>query len=133
LDFIKLGERVGASEVNFSTMAPQGRAKQQLHNLLDPQLWRQLVQTLTQASGTATIPVTPNCAFLGPCYANLEPHVTCEAWMTPCYLSDVKLFNVLQVPPSSIRGYLQGSRSRYQDVCGRGAWVQPGAIAQSGG
>lgn len=125
LDFIKLGESVGASEVNFSTMAPQGRAREQQHNLLDHKLWRHLVQTLRHASRNASIPVTPNCALWGPCYANIEPHVTCDAWMTPCYLSHMKLFNVLEMPPASIRSYLQNSRSRYQDVCGRRAWIPP--------
>jgi MoaA/NifB/PqqE/SkfB family radical SAM enzyme len=128
LQFIELGEAVGASEVNFSTMAPQGRALLQPHNLLDAKLWRKLIHKLSRASGLAKMPVTPNCAFWGPCYANIEPHITCDAWMTPCYLSHLKMFNVLEMPPASIRDYLQDTRMKYQDVCGRKQWIQPATI-----
>jgi len=123
--FIDFGEAIGASEVNFSTMAPQGRAQQRSQDLLDHNLWRQLTQTLHAASHQAAIPVTPNCALLGPCFANIEPHITCDGWMTPCYLSSTKLFNLLEVAPELIREYLTRDRLLYQDVCGRRAWLQP--------
>ena len=125
--FIELGEAIGASEVNFSTMAPQGRAQQRRQDLLDYDLWRDLTQTLRAASHQAAIPVTPNCALLGPCFANIEPHITCDGWMTPCYLSSTKLFNLLEVAPELVREYLTRDRLLYQDVCGRRSWLQPGS------
>ena len=130
IEFVELGEMVDASEVNFSTIAAQGRAKLRSKDLLDHKHWQSLVQTLSHASKEATLPVTPNCAFYGPCYANIEPHVTCDAWMTPCYLSPIKLFNVLEIPPVSIKDYLQQQRPQYLDVCGRKAWLQPVEMAE---
>ncbi|GIK43734.1 MAG: hypothetical protein BroJett011_75670 [Chloroflexota bacterium] len=124
LAFIELGEAVGASEVNFSAMTPNGRGRQRLDDLLDHQLWQQLTQTLQAASRQACIPVTPNCAFLGACCVNIEPHVTCDGWMTPCYLSPVKLFNILNTPAEAIRERLERDRLNYQDVCGRRQWTQ---------
>jgi MoaA/NifB/PqqE/SkfB family radical SAM enzyme len=94
LDFVALGESLDASEVNFSTMAPQGLGKQRIGDLLDYPTWRQVTETLRAASAQANLPVTPNCALTGRCVANLEPHITCDGWMTPCYLSDHKLFTV---------------------------------------
>jgi MoaA/NifB/PqqE/SkfB family radical SAM enzyme len=128
LDFISLGESLDASEVNFSTMAPQGNAKLRMNDLLDHQIWRQVTDTLRQASTHAKIPVTPNCALTGRCVANLEPHITCDGWMTPCYLSAHKLFNVLDTPSEQIRTYLDNTRLRFQDVCGRTAWTKPNSL-----
>lgn len=131
LGFIALGESLDASEVNFSTMAPQGLAKQRMNDLLDHLTWRQVTDTLRQASTRANLPVTPNCALTGRCVANLEPHITCDGWMTPCYLSAHKLFAVLDKPAEEIRAYLDHTRARFLDVCGRAAWTQPGnAIPQ---
>ncbi len=123
LDFIALGEVVDASEVNFSTMAPQGRALNRSADTLDPATWRTLVDTLRIASARARLPVTPNCALVGACVANLEPHITCDGWMTPCYLSARKLFNVLDTSPAEIRTRLAESRAQFQNVCGRAAWL----------
>lgn len=129
LDFIEVGEAVGASEVNFSTMAPQGRAKGRLTDMLDYQTWITLTTTLRTASQSASIPVTPNCALIGRCVANIEPHITCDGWMTPCYLSAQKLFNVLDTPPAQVRQLLESTRARFQNVCGREAWIkEPGAM-----
>jgi MoaA/NifB/PqqE/SkfB family radical SAM enzyme len=125
LKFIEIGETAGASEVNFSTMAPQGRAKQRLTDMLDYATWIDLTMRLREASQTALIPVTPNCALIGACVANIEPHITCDGWMTPCYLSAQKLFNVLETPPEQIRKLLLSSRVRFQNVCGREAWMMP--------
>jgi MoaA/NifB/PqqE/SkfB family radical SAM enzyme len=124
LTFIELGEAAGASEVNFSAMTPNGRGRQRLEDLLDYPLWQQLTQTLRAASRQASIPITPNCAFLGACCVNIEPHVTCDGWLTPCYLSPVKLFNVLDTPAEAIRERLEQDRLNYQDVCGRRQWTQ---------
>jgi MoaA/NifB/PqqE/SkfB family radical SAM enzyme len=123
LDFIELGKSVGASEVNFSTMSPQGRAQQRASDALDHPTWLKLVSTLREASKTSTIPVTPNCALIGLCVANIEPHITCDGWMTPCYLSSEKLFNVLEVPSEHVRSHLMQTRSKYLNVCGREAWI----------
>lgn len=124
LDFIELGKSVDASEVNFSTMAVVGRAIQRADDALDHSTWLQLTTILREASKTASIPVTPNCALTGACVANIEPHITCDGWMTPCYLSAYKLFNVLEVPAEQIRTYLTESRARFLNVCGREAWTK---------
>jgi MoaA/NifB/PqqE/SkfB family radical SAM enzyme len=124
LAFIELGESLDASEVNFSTMAPQGLARQRLSDLLDYPTWRRVTDTLRGASKRARLPVTPNCALTGRCVANLEPHITCDGWMTPCYLSAHKLFAVLDTPAEQIREHLLQTRSRFLDVCGRAAWTR---------
>lgn len=123
LDFIELGKSVDASEVNFSTMAVLGRAVQRADDALDHATWTQLTTTLREASKTCSIPVTPNCALVGACVANIEPHITCDGWMTPCYLSAHKLFNVLEVSASQIRTHLMQSRAKFLNVCGRKAWM----------
>lgn len=131
MDFIALGEKLDASEVNFSTMAPQGRAQRRVSDLLDHVIWRSVTNTLREASSIAKLPVTPNCALTGRCVANLEPHITCDGWMTPCYLSAHKLFEVLDTPPEQIRTHLQDTRSRFLDICGRAAWTQENQISIS--
>lgn len=123
LAFIKFGESIGASEVNFSAITPQGRGAVRVSDLLDHSTWLHLAEVLKGASKSASIPVTPNCAFLGPCFANIEPHVTCDGWMTPCYLSAEKLFRVPDTPAELISKYLQRGRHKYQDVCGRRTWI----------
>jgi MoaA/NifB/PqqE/SkfB family radical SAM enzyme len=129
LTFIELAEVVGASEVNFSTMAVRGRAQTRSQDALDYKLWLELTRTLHAASKQASIPVTPNCALTGACVANVEPHVTCDGWMTPCYLSDQKLFNVLDVSAEHIRTHLAASRPQFLNVCGREAWIKRPMIA----
>jgi len=124
LEFIKLGKSVGVSEVNFSAITPQGRGASRNNDLLDHKTWLQLTETLKTASASVAIPVTPNCALLGPCFANVEPHVTCDGWVTPCYLSPTKLFPLLETPAKLIREYLRRDRMKYQEVCGRRAWTQ---------
>ncbi|MCQ3930205.1 MAG: hypothetical protein DPW16_07070 [Chloroflexi bacterium] len=124
--FIEVGEKLGASEVNFSTMAPQGRAKHRMTDMLDYPTWLALTTTLRQVSQQASIPVTPNCALIGACVANIEPHITCDGWITPCYLSSQKLFSVLDTPPHHIKDWLAASRRQFQNVCGREAWIKAG-------
>jgi len=123
LAFIKLGELVGASEVNFSAITPHGRAINRMADALDNNLWLRLTEVLQRASRTSSVPVTPNCAFAGPCVANIEPHITCDAWLTPCYLSTHRLLNVLDAPLDLIRRFLESERLHFQDVCGRTAWT----------
>lgn len=124
LKFIQLGESLGAAEVNFSALTPQGRGATLASDLLDHSTWLQLSKVLKEASARAVMPVTPNCALLGPCFANIEPHINCDGWMAPCYLSAAKLFNVLETPANLIREYLHRDRVKYQDVCGRRRWTQ---------
>jgi MoaA/NifB/PqqE/SkfB family radical SAM enzyme len=129
LEFIRLGEAAGASEVNFSTMAVRGRAQTRSQDALDYRLWSELTRTLHSASKHALIPVTPNCALTGLCVVNIEPHVTCDGWMTPCYLSDQKLFNVLDVSAEHIRTHLAASRPQHLNICGREAWIKRPLLA----
>jgi MoaA/NifB/PqqE/SkfB family radical SAM enzyme len=124
VEFIQFGDDLGAAEVNFSAMTPIGRGAQRTEDLLDRSLWTGLVQRLRDASVHAPMRVTPNCAFAGDCAANVEPHITCDGWITPCYLSAERLFNVLDTPPSDFRALLARSRPRYLDVCGRAQWQQ---------
>jgi MoaA/NifB/PqqE/SkfB family radical SAM enzyme len=126
LKFIELGEKLGASEVNFSTMAPQGLARERMSDLLDYPTWLEATKTLREASKQRSLPVTPNCALTGRCVANLEPHITCDGYMTPCYLSSHKLFSILDTPAEHISQYLLKSRSQFLDICGRAAWTKPG-------
>ncbi len=125
LNFIDLGQSVEVDEVNFSTMAPRGRGLQRLDDLLDHDLWLHLTSLLRGASKGARVVVSPNCAFAGPCVANIEPHITCDGWVTPCYLSDLKLFHILETPQHLIRQQLFGERDKCQDICGRRAWTEP--------
>jgi MoaA/NifB/PqqE/SkfB family radical SAM enzyme len=125
-DFIALGEALGASEVNFSAMTPHGRAVRRRTELLDHGSWTRTIAELRDASRTARVAVSPNCALLGDCCVNVEPHVTCDGWVTPCYLSTEKLFAVLDTPPEEMAPRLEASRGRYLDVCGREAWTKPG-------
>jgi MoaA/NifB/PqqE/SkfB family radical SAM enzyme len=122
--FIELGEEIGVDEVNFSTMAPRGRAQQRLDDLLDHNLWLSLTSILRDASKRSRVVVSPNCAFTGPCVANIEPHITCDGWVTPCYLSDLKLFHILEAPDNLVRQRLFEERPKFQDICGRRAWTQ---------
>jgi len=122
--FAALGESLGASEVNFSAMTPQGRGAQRQSDLLNHDEWLQLTSALRKISLTSNIPISPNCAFTGPCVANIEPHVTCDGWMSPCYLSVAKLFNVLEVPADSMRVRLESLRHQFIDVCGRKLWTE---------
>lgn len=125
LAFIELGKQLAASEVNFSTMAPQGLARERMADLLNYATWREVTTRLREASNQTMLPVTPNCALVGRCVANLEPHITCDGYMTPCYLSAHKLFSVLDTPAEHISQYLFKSRPQFLDICGRAAWIKP--------
>lgn len=125
LAFIALGESIGVSEVNFSALTPRGRAVRRRDDLLDAALLAGLRDDLRAASRRARVAVTPNCAFLGPCVVNFEPHVTCDGWMTPCYLSTTQLLHVLRTPAEEIAGILHRERAAHIECCGRGAWQAP--------
>jgi MoaA/NifB/PqqE/SkfB family radical SAM enzyme len=122
LDFVRLGEDLGVAEVNFSALTPNGRGKALVHEWLDPTLAREVGERLRTTARGASVAVTPNCALAGPCVANFEPHVTCDGWMTPCYLSTHRLLNVLDTPPEAIAVVLHATRIAHLDGCGRARW-----------
>lgn len=122
LDFVRLGEAAGAAEVNFSALTPNGRGATQKNYLLSPELQQEMVAQLREAATQAAVSVTPNCAFEGPCVVNIEPHITCDGWVSPCYLSKTKMFNMLEIAPETFGSRLRATRSQYLDVCGRKAW-----------
>jgi MoaA/NifB/PqqE/SkfB family radical SAM enzyme len=125
LGLVALAEELGVHEVNFSAVAPQGRARHLPADLLDHDAWRGLTSTLRRASRNASVPVSPSCALAGPCVACVEPNLTCEGWVTPCYLSSRRLFHLLQTPPERVWPLLREARRGSLDGCGRRAWTEP--------
>lgn len=123
---VALAESLHVNELNFSAIQPQGRARELSTDLLDYELWRNVTARLHRASKRAGIPVSPSCALLGECVACIEPNVTCDGWVTPCYLSSHKLFNLLSTPPNEVRERLRKARPSYLDVCGRRSFLAPG-------
>jgi len=123
LRFVELAESLGAQEVNFSALAPHGRAIHLSEDCLDHKTWRELTATLYHASLEATVDVSPSCALVGKCVSCIRPNVTCDGWVTPCYLSNHKLFNILDTPPEEVLVRLKLARPYNLDVCGRKAWV----------
>ena len=127
LQFVQLAETWGVTEVNFSAIAPQGRAQHLNHDLLDHTLWYDLNQKLYNASLRANVIVSPSCALIGPCWACIEPNITCDGWVTPCYLSQHRLFHILETSPEETLERLQHLRPETVDICGRNQWLTPGA------
>jgi MoaA/NifB/PqqE/SkfB family radical SAM enzyme len=127
--FVALAEELGVDELNFSAIAPQGRARQLSQERLDHALWRKVTAVLYEASLTAAVAVSPSCALTGPCWACLEPNITCDGWVTACYLSDRKLFSLLETPPAQARAYLRQLRARTVNICGRNDWLRPPAAS----
>lgn len=129
LRFVQLAEKLGVQEINFSALAPQGRAEQLMsQDVLDNDLWRGLTTTLYNVSLTAKVSVSPSCALTGTCWSCVEPNVTCDGWVTPCYLSKRKLFHILDTPPEEVKARLKDSRPATLNICGRGLWLQPKKI-----
>lgn len=85
----------------------------------------QLSVLLRHHGRRAGVAVSPNCALLGPCVVNFKPHVTCEGFMTPCYLSTRPLLHVLQTEPEDIAAVLFRERPASIDCRGRHAWTSP--------
>lgn len=125
LDFVRLAEKWGVDELNFSAIAPQGRATLLADERLDHQQWQSLTRDLYFESQRASVVVSPSCALTGACWACVEPNVTCDGWVTPCYLSKRKLFNMLEIEGKEFRGLLRQHRQSTIDICGRRAWIQP--------
>jgi MoaA/NifB/PqqE/SkfB family radical SAM enzyme len=123
LQFIALAESLGVDEVNFSAIAPQGRGVNRPDDLLDPPTWQRVTTDLYHASQTASISVSPSCALTGACWACIEPNITCEGWVTPCYLSKHRLFHILETPVEEMITRLRLNRPRTIDICGRRQWI----------
>jgi MoaA/NifB/PqqE/SkfB family radical SAM enzyme len=121
--FITLCEAMGVAEVNFSAITPQGRAAILSDALLDFPLWQQATTELYHASQTAKITVSPSCALVGACWACVEPNITCDGWVTPCYLTKRPLFHILAVPPEAVKSILKQLRTEALDSCGRKRWI----------
>ncbi len=129
LQFVELAENLGVQEINFSALAPQGRAEQLMNqDVLDHELWRELTTTLYEASLTANVAVSPSCALTGTCWSCVEPNITCDGWVTPCYLSKRKLFHILDTPPQAVKASLQENRPATLNICGRERWRKPDKI-----
>jgi MoaA/NifB/PqqE/SkfB family radical SAM enzyme len=122
---IRLGEELGAGELNFSAMQPQGRARHLMADMLTHDLWRDVTTRLYRASKVSRIPIGPSCALLGTCVACVEPNVTCDGWVTGCYLSSAKLFHLLRTPVEDVPRLLREARAASLDVCGRRRFMTP--------
>lgn len=124
LEFVQLAENLGVQEINFSTLTPQGRGQLLHDDFLDYPAWRDITTQLYHASQAAKITISPSCAFVGTCVSCLEPNITCDGWVTPCYLSKRKLFHILETPVEDIIARLQQARLGNLDVCGRPTWAR---------
>jgi MoaA/NifB/PqqE/SkfB family radical SAM enzyme len=125
LQFVQLAENLGVQEINFSALAPQGRVPQLMsQDVLDHNLWRELTSTLYNASLTAKVSVSPSCALTGNCWSCVEPNITCDGWVTPCYLSKRKLFHILNTPSEEIKARLRENRPATLNICGRERWMK---------
>lgn len=123
--FVKLAENLDVAEINFSALTPQGRGVALEDLFLDHVTWRKLVQDLRDLSKLSGIAVSPSCALVGNCVACIEPNITCDGWVTPCYLSSRKLFPIFSTQPDEFRSRMIQSRMSFQNVCGRGRWIFP--------
>jgi MoaA/NifB/PqqE/SkfB family radical SAM enzyme len=123
LEFIPLAQQLGVQAISYSAVVPLGRARRQSQLMLDRTTWGEVNQALYEARLTAQVQITPTCAMAGACVACVEPNITCDGWVTPCYLSAEKLFPVLEVTPDELRVKLAQLRGPQVDGCGRRAWV----------
>jgi MoaA/NifB/PqqE/SkfB family radical SAM enzyme len=123
LALVQLAEHMGVDEINFSALVPRGRA-QSSQDLLDHGMWRELTAALYGASLAAKVTVSPSCALWGNCWACIEPNITCEGWVTPCFLATRKLFHILDTPPEDIAARLSLFRSATIGSCGRERWIR---------
>lgn len=125
LEFVRLAEDLGVQEINFSALTNQGRAQELMsQDVLDHNLWLQLTVKLYQVSLTSQVAVSPSCALTGTCWSCVEPNITCDGWVTPCYLSKHKLFHILHTPPAKIKAILQENRHSTLNICGREHWIK---------
>lgn len=119
LQFVTLAENWEVDEVNFAAIVPQGRAMQLQGELLSPATWEEITAQLYRASKTAKVVVSPSCTLLGNCYACIEPNITCDGWVTPCYLSKHKLFHVLKTDAAEVKASLRQHRLFTMNACKR--------------
>lgn len=125
LEFVQLAENLGVQEINFSALTNQGRVQELMsQDVLDHNLWLQLTAKLYQVSLTSQVAVSPSCALTGACRSCVEPNITCDGWVTPCYLSKHKLFHILDTPPAKIKAILQENRHNTLNICGRELWIK---------
>lgn len=125
LEFVRLAESLGVQEINFSALASQGRAQELMNqDVLDRDLWLQLTAKLYQISLTSNVTVSPSCALTGTCKSCVEPNITCDGWVTACYLSKRKLFHILDTPPEKVKALLQENRQSTLNICGRERWIK---------
>jgi MoaA/NifB/PqqE/SkfB family radical SAM enzyme len=122
LEFIALAENWGVDEVNFAAIMPQGRGAELQNELLSHSAWKSITAKLIRASKTSSVAVSPSCTLLGDCWACLEPNVTCDGWVTPCYLSGLRLFHVLDTDPARALARLKERRLCTISSCGRLPW-----------
>ena len=121
LEFVRLAEAWGIDVMNFSAMTSHGRAEQLDSVLLDHETWRDVTTQLYHASQAAHVAVSPSCALTGACWACVEPNITCDGWVTPCYLSKKRLFHILEAEPQEFNALLRRSRPRRSASVGAGA------------
>lgn len=120
---VELAEQLGVQEINFSALTPQGRGAWLREDYLDYPTWREVTTSLYQASQTSKMTVSPACALVGACVACIEPNITCDGWVTPCYLSKRRLFHLLETPVEEFIPRLRQARLGNLDVCGRPKWT----------
>ncbi len=129
LQFVQLAENLGVQEINFSALALQGRAESLMsQDVLDHDLWQQLTTKLYKTSLTSKVAVSPSCALTDTCWSCVEPNITCDGWVTPCYLSKRKLFHILDTPPQEFLARLFENRPATLNICGRDYWRKPDKI-----
>jgi MoaA/NifB/PqqE/SkfB family radical SAM enzyme len=123
-DFVQLAEDLGSKEINFSALVPRGRASWLKDAVLDHRLWARTTSSLYKASMASRLSVTPACSLIGPCCSCVEPNITADGWLTPCYLSDRRLLPILDTPATMLAQILRDCRHDNLDTCGRKRWIR---------
>lgn len=123
LDCLTLAASLGLDGVTFAALAPVGRAADRPGDGLTPAQWTTACRELGAASRTAPVTVWAGCALAGACMACIEPHITPDGWVTPCYLSGTRLFDARAVPPDEWADRLRAARPAHQNGCGRLRWA----------
>jgi len=124
LQLIRLAENLGVAEVNFSALCPVGRTIETGRRVLRTETWEQVTRTLYMASKTSGISVSPACPLTGTCWSCVEPNINCSGWITPCYLSQRRLFHVFDVSPDELHMRLKRLRPTTLNSCGRLQWLE---------
>lgn len=130
LQFIALAEAWGVDELNFAMLAPRGRAAQLQDEMLSDALRKNVTAELYHASKTTTVAMTPSCTLAGDCWACIEPNITCDGWVTPCYLSPHKLFHILETEPEEMKAILQQHRLWTMHACRQRCSAPPTTVLE---